>query len=336
MNVSFNTYRKITTLFEEIEIIWVTQIANKLWISRVIVHKNIKKLLEENKIEKIGSWPHTKYKSLIFTWNKEVNSPDIIVDYKTKKLFDEIFYKFDSDWKLLEWFSGFKNWVLERNFDFEKSINNYKKIFNYIDSKEDTCGLLNATEIFNKKFDTNYMNKVFYAWEYSFMEYWRSKLAEMTFYAKQSQNRKLINQSIDEIFYKVECFLSMNKDIDAIAITPWSIDRKNQLLWILKDRLEFFNLPFLNLIKYYEWDISIPQKSIKSKIWRIKNATNTIFVYDDNIKNYKKVLLIDDFVWSWATLNITAWKLKEAWVKEVIWFSFVWSLDLTYEVINEI
>ncbi len=53
------------------------------------------------------------------------------------------------------------------------------------------------------------------------------------------------------------------------------------------------------------------------------------------IKNIK-LLLIDEVVWSWAMLNITAWKLKESWVKEVIWFSFVWSLDLSYEVINEI
>jgi len=73
------------------------------------------------------------------------------------------------------------------------------------------------------------MQKVFYSSEYSFMEFGRSKLAEMTFYAKQSQNSKLINQSIDEIFYKLECLIK-NEKIDCIAITPWSIDRKNQLL----------------------------------------------------------------------------------------------------------
>jgi hypothetical protein len=48
------------------------------------------------------------------------------------------------------------------------------------------------------------------------------------------------------------------------------------------------------------------------------------------------VLLIDDFVWSWATLNETAKKLKYEWIKEVYWFAFVGNLDLSYEVINEI
>lgn len=336
MNISFNNYKKIVDLFQENEILWVTQISNQIWISRTIVHKNIKKLLEENKIEKTWKWAHTKYKSLIFKWEKVKDIPNIIVDFKTKKIFDEIFYKFDSDWKLLKWFEGFKIWVFDRNFNLEKSIENYKKIYKYVESKQDECWLLDATNIFNKKFEKNYMKKVYYADEYAFMEYGRSKLAEMTFFAKQSQDKELINQSIEEFFYKLECFLFKNKDVDAIAITPWSIDRNNQLLWILKNRLEKIGLPFVNLEKFYKWSIPIPQKTIKSKSWRLKNAKNTIFVYDDNIKNYKKVLLIDDFVGSWATLNITAQKIIESWVKEVVWFSIVWSMDLSYEVINEI
>ena len=337
MNFSFDTYKKIENLYKKIDIIWVTEISEKLWLSRVIIHKVIKKLLQEKKIKKVWKASHTRYKSLIFSWeNSEKNiKNDLIIDFKTKKFFDENFYKFDSDWKLLKGFSGFEYWIKERNFDLEKQIKNYKKIFTYIENLENNCGLLDATEIFSKKFEKNYMKKIFYAGEYSFMEFWRTKLAEMTFYAKQSQDKKLINQSIDEIFYKLECLIKTEK-IDCIAIVPWSIDRKNQLLWILKKRLKEFNLDFLDIVKYYENGISIPQKSIKSKTWRIKNALNTIFVNDDNVKKYENILLIDDFVWSGATLNITAKKIKESWWKNIIWFAFVWSLDLNYEVINEI
>ena len=337
MSFSFNTYKKIENLFKKIDIIWVTEISEKLGLSRVIIHKVIKKLLQEKKIKKVWKASHTRYKSLIFSWeNSEKNvKNDLIIDFKTKKFFDENFYKFDSDWKLLKGFSGFEYWIKERNFDLEKQIKNYKKIFTYIENLENNCGLLDATEIFSKKFEKNYMKKIFYAGEYSFMEFWRTKLAEMTFYAKQSQDKKLINQSIDEIFYKLECLIKTEK-IDCIAIVPWSIDRKNQLLWILKKRLKEFNLDFLDIVKYYENGISIPQKSIKSKTWRIKNALNTIFVNDDNVRKYENILLIDDFVWSGATLNITAKKIKENWWKNIIWFAFVWSLDLNYEVINEI
>ncbi|MCP4523553.1 MAG: hypothetical protein GY828_05015 [Candidatus Gracilibacteria bacterium] len=341
MNYSFEIYKKIIDLFEEIEIIGATGISDKLGISRVTVHKVLKQLAEEKKIEKTGKASHTRYKSLIFKGDnlgKNVdnieNEPEFI-DYKTKKFFDENFYKFDSDGKKLEGFSGFEYWVKDRNFSFSKSIHNYKKIYNYIESLENTCGLLDATSVFNKKFDINYMQKVFYAGEYSFMEFGRSKLAEMTFYAKQSQDKDLINQSIDEIFYKIECLIHTEK-IDCIAITPWSIDRRNQLLGILKMRLSDYNVNFLNIIKYYPNKISIPQKSIKSKQGRIKNAENTIFVHDTNVEKYKKILLIDDFVGSGATLNITAKKIQQAGCEQVIGFSFVGSLDLTYEVINEI
>jgi hypothetical protein len=41
-------------------------------------------------------------------------------------------------------------------------------------------------------------------------------------------------------------------------------------------------------------------------------------------------------VWSWATLNETAIKLKAEWVKEVIGFAWVGNMNLNYDVINEI
>jgi len=64
----------------------------------------------------------------------------------------------------------------------------------------------------------------------------------------------------------------------------------------LKYQLEKLNLPFVNIIKYYENNIPIPQKSLKTRAQRIQNARNTIFVEDKNIGQYKKVFLIDDFV----------------------------------------
>jgi predicted amidophosphoribosyltransferase len=126
----------------------------------------------------------------------------------------------------------------------------------------------------------------------------------MTFFAKQSQNQELIKQSIDEIILKLTCLIKKEK-IEAIAMIPWSINRKNQLLKFLKFELEKLKLPFINVIKYYPNDIVIPQKSLKTREQRIQNAKNTIFVDDKNVKKYKKVLIIDDFVGSGSTLNET-------------------------------
>jgi len=50
----------------------------------------------------------------------------------------------------------------------------------------------------------------------------------------------------------------------------------------LQDELKQFNLPFVNIIKYYPNNIPIPQKSLKSREQRIMNARNTIFIDDAN------------------------------------------------------
>ncbi len=119
-------------------------------------------------------------------------------------------------------------------------------------------------------------------------------------------------------------------------MTPWSIERRNQLLGYLKNSLISCSIPFVEVIKYYENGIAIPQKSLKSREERIQNARNTIYVHDKNISKYKKVLLIDDFVGSGATMNETAKKLKDDGILEVIGFALVGNLNLSYDVINEI
>ncbi len=167
------------------------------------------------------------------------------------------------------------------------------------------------------------------------MEFGRGKLAEVAFYAKQSQNKKLINETLEIIFPRLLCLIGKEK-FDAIAMTPWSIERKNQLLEYIKEALIPYKIPFVKIIKYYENGITIPQKSLKSREERIQNAQNTIYVHDSNITKYKKILLIDDFVGSGATMNETAKKLKVDGAKEVIGFALVGNLNLSYDVINEI
>ncbi len=340
MNTSFKIAKKIEDLFLNNEILWATEISKILEISRTIVHLALKDLLKNKKVKKIGKWAHVKYKSLIFLSTEDLNPLNNLEqnynpDFKTIKTLEELFYKFSPEWKLLVWFEWIKKWCLERDMNLENKIENFIKIKNHIENLQNSFGLISAKEAFWKHFKDIYLDEIFYADQYNWMEFWRWKLAEMTFYAKQSQNIKLINKANNLILLKLECIIKQ-WNFDAIAITPWSIDRKNQLLWLLKDKLKDLNLPFVNIIKYYENNIPIPQKSLKTREQRIRNATNTIFVEDKNISSYKKVFLIDDFVWSGSTLNITAKKLKEFWVKEITWFSYVWNLNLSYEVINEV
>ena len=162
-----------------------------------------------------------------------------------------------------------------------------------------------------------WLDELYYADQYKWMDFGRGKLAEMAFYAKQSQNKQLIQETLTWTLPKIFCLIQ-NEKFDAIAMTPWSIERKNQLLKELKNGLSPCSLPFVEVIKYYENGIHIPQKSLKTRSERIENARNTIYVHDARIKEYKKVLLIDDFVGSGATMNETAKKLKDDGVEKVI------------------
>jgi len=336
MNTSFKIANKVKDLFINNDFLWATEIANMLDISRTITHKALKDLIKDKKIKKIGKAPKVKYQSLIFEKKIDnIDDDEFSPNFIIKDFLEQNFYKFSPEWKILIWFEWMKEWCKSRNMNLEEKVNNFLKVAEYIKNLQNSCGLISAKDIFWKHFDEKFLNEIYYADQYNWMEFWRWKLAEMTFYAKQSQNKKLINEVNNKIFLKLECIIK-KWDFDAIAITPHSIERKNQLLWFLKVKLKILNLPFVNIIKYYPNNIAIPQKSLKTRQQRIQNAKNTIFINDNNIKKYKKVFLIDDFVGSGSTLNETAKKLKEKWIFEVIGFSYVWNLNLSYDVINEV
>lgn len=341
MPYKFQSLQPILDVFEWGLTLGATEIAEITGKSTAIIHKYLKELVIQNKLVKVGAWPRTKYK-LPFPMQEdkqiqETTTPPSsnISGYYEKELLAKIFFKFSPEGKILSWFNGIVKWCQARGLDAEQKITSYIDIYKHIEGLRNDCGLIDAKESFGHDFQHVSLDAVYYGDQYKWMDFWRGRLAEMTFYAKLTQNKKLISESIDEIIYKLECLINKEK-YDAIGIVPWSIDRKNQLLKILKNRLKSVNVPFVNIIKYYPNGIPVPQKTLKTREQRIQNAKNTIFVDDIHIKKYNNILLIDDFVWSWSTLNETAMKLKEAWVKKVDGFAFVWNLNLSYEIINEI
>ncbi len=336
MNYKFSSLKPILDVLEVQEKLWASEIANRVWKSRAIVHKYLNELVKRWEITKTGTPPYVKYEKKIKNTEKQKNiknTDDVLIDFEDKKILDEGFYKFSSAWEIQKWFEWFKKWCSKRNFDIENKKDDFIKIYKHIQKLQDSCWNISAKKDFWKRFDKIYLDNVYYSDQYTRMDFWKWKLAEMAFYAKSSQNKKLINETLDEVLYKIKCTIKTN-NYDAIAIVPWSINRKNQLLKILKDKLKVLDLPFVNIIKYYSSWIIVAQKSLKTRQERIENAQNTIFV--DDMKHYDKVFLIDDFVGSGSTLNETAKKLKENWVKKIDWYAFVGNLDLSYEVINEI
>ena len=340
MNYKFTSLKPILDILSQGQEFSAWEISEHLWKSRQLVHKYLKQLINEWKIKKVGKTPHAKYRLLQESSDKtdywELETREIVpLDYKTTKILEEAFFKFSPTWEKLTWVDWIVEWLQERNNNVHSSITEYLRLHTYFESQKDDCWMLHAEQSFWKHFEINYLEQVLYADQYIYWQFWRWKLSELAYYGKQLQDKNLISESIKIILPKLKCIIS-RWSFDAIAITPWSVKRENQILKILQKKLWVLKLPFVNVIKYSQSWILIPQKSLKKSEDRIKNAKSTIFIDDRHIWNYKKVLLIDDFVGSGATLNETAKKLKDEWVQEVVGFVFVGNTDLQYEVIYEI
>jgi phosphoribosylpyrophosphate synthetase len=340
MPYKFSSLKPILDILASHGELTVKEISMQLDRSTAIIHKYLLALVAEGKVIKKWTAPHTTYTLKNYEWKKEdisPLSPSIIwaIPYADQRILNDIFTKFSPIGKRYDGAMGWIIWCQERWLDPIAKSKNYLQIAEHLHSLEDSCGLLRATDAYSASLGTRWLDELYYADQYTWMEFGRGRLAEIAFYAKQSQNKSLIRETIDIIIPRLLCMIRSG-GYDAIAITPWSIERRNQLLWYLWDALRACDIPFVRVIKYYENSIRIPQKSLKTRNERIQNARNTIYVDDKNISGYKKVLLIDDFVGSGATMNETAKKLKDEGVQVVIGFALVGNLNLSYEVINEI
>jgi hypothetical protein len=340
MAYKFSSLKPILDLLQNSGELGVSEISTRLGKSSTIIHKYLLALVAEWKVSKKWTAPHTTYILKDNTWVKEdisVSYEQVIwpIPYSDQRILGEIFTKFSPTGKRYDGAIGWITWCQVRWLDPIIKSKNYIQISEYLRSLEDSCGLLSATDIYSRSLDEKWLDELYYADQYTWMEFGRWRLAEIAFYAKQSQNKPLIQETIDLVLPRLLCMIRSG-GYDAIAMTPWSIERKNQLLKYLQYALLVCDLPFVRVIKYYENNIRIPQKSLKTRDERIQNARNTIYIHDPDISEYKKVLLIDDFVGSGATMNETAKKLKDEGVQVVIGFALVGNLDLKYEVINEL
>lgn len=306
----------------------VKQIKEKFPINTTIIHRHLKSLIDDNILIKIGKTPHVLY--MIAT----SKSDEALLGYEDREWLDKNYYNYDSDGRVLDWYEWFVSWCTSRKFDIQDQCNKYKSICSYIKKKKNDIGLINWKKYLTDKLWKIYIDELYFIDPYQIWHFGRSKLWTITFYAKQSQNKDLIKQVLHIIKYPILSYIKQN-NIDAVCFVPPSIKRWVQLMAEIKKWLKI-EIPELKLIKMFPSGVIIPQKSLKSMEQRKKNAENTIFI-SPNQKSYNKVLLIDDFMWSWSTINACAKKLIEnKLAKKVEAISLLGNVDTEYDVINEI
>lgn len=313
----------------------VHDLARALQISNVAIHKQLKKLLEDKVIVRVGKPPLVFYK--FPTEGKfETKETKQLPEY-TKRIIQENFLSITPDGNLLYGLEGFSYWVdtyqkkgLFANLaqEYTKVVQEQKKFF----SKE---GLLDATIKIKNTFKETFIDHLLYQDIYSYKLFGRTKLAKLTMYAKQVGALDLIvkiaawaKPIIEKIIKKYS--------INAISYIPPTVPRPLQFIDEFASQLNLL-LSGIKLTKVTPGDIPIPQKTLATTQERVINARDSIYLKDLRGQAYKNVLLIDDVVGSGASFNETARKLKKAKIGTgtIIAFALVGSIK-GYAVVREI
>jgi predicted amidophosphoribosyltransferase len=302
----------------------VKDIIEHFGMSAVIIHKHLKKLLTEERIVKLGSPPRVFYKAAEKTAEAAKNMGE-------SELLENNWLTILPNGSRINGTTGFLHWCEVRGFDPIDKLFEYAQTHEKYDAYRKD-GLIYATQKFTETFGKSYLKKAVYLDFFSYEIFGRTKWGQLVLHAKLTEDQNLMNEVFDWAVPQIRGFIALNK-IDAVGFIPHSLKRQRPFLPALQKQLKS-PAPIISLEKI-TGEISVAQKTLKKPHDRIENAQSTIFVTEPNLKNYKRILLIDDAVGSGATLQITAEKCKKHGANAVYGLALVGSIK-GFEVIAEV
>ena len=302
-NVYMKTSEQITQIIEKNGSVTAKELYSSLTINKRAVFKQLASLIDKEIITKTGKPPKVFYS--LSNKRKNIQSIQDTVDDKTKSFIEKSFeYITPRGEKLTGWL-GFITWSKERDMDINKTSERYiKTIKKYDRYKKD--GLIDGTYKLKASFDEVGLDKMFYLDFYSIEIFGKTKLGQLLLYAKQSQNRQMINEVADIAKPQVEKIIQKYK-VDGVGFIPPTVKRELQFMNQFRERLSL-NLKEVDLVKL-KTQVTIAQKTLTKIEDRIINAKETIEVNTQGA--FTNILLIDDAVGSGATLNEIAKKIRQ-------------------------
>jgi len=302
------------------------ELAQYLAITTRAVRKQLNNLLEEGRLYKIGKPPKVFY--LIAEKKKETDS--VCIEPALKKIIDENFLIITPSGEREEGVSGFIYWCDKQKLPIEKTAEEYEKtIQKYAPYKKD--GLIDGMYKIKNTFDKIFLDDVFYLDFYSIERFGKTKLGSLLLYAKQSQNRTLMKELVEQIRPQINSLVE-RFNVDAVGFIPPTVKREVQLMRELERGLNL-PIPVINLIKV-KTPVAVPQKTLNKLEDRIENARKTIVVQES--RKFKTLLLIDDALGSGATLNETAMKIRNQNIAEIIIGLVITGSFSGFEIISEV
>lgn len=322
-----NTKEKIIQLLKEQNQVTSGEMVEYLDISRQALYKHLPEMLKNKQILKIGRPPKVFYALK----EKEAKIEKVEIDTKIKKIIDQNYFIITPGGERIEGFSGFIYWCNKQGLPIIKTAQEYiKTLKKYSIYKKNS--LIDGMQKIRATFKSNlFLDDVYYLDFYSIERFGKTKLGQILLYAKQSQNKKLMKELIDNIKPAVEGAIK-KFNIDGVGFVSPTVKREVQFMNELKKKL---NLKTKEIkITKIKTNITIPQKTLNKLDDRIENAQKTFAI--EEMGRYKNILLIDDAIGSGATFNEIAKKLKSKGVaKKVIGLAITGSFK-GFDVVSEI
>jgi len=302
------------------------ELADYLMITPRGVRKHLNNLLAEGKLSKIGKPPKVFY----LLAEKEEETEASQLDSETERIINENFIVITPAGIKKEGLDGFRYWCDRQKLPLVKTASEYRQTLGkYARYKKD--GLIDGKYKIKHTFNQVFMDKVFYLDFYSIERFGKTKLGQMLLYAKQSQDKILIRELVEQIKPKIISLIERLR-IDAVGYIPPTVKREVQFMKELQRHLNL-SVPVVNLIKV-KTPVAVPQKTLNKLEDRVENARSTIIV--NETRKYRTVLLLDDALGSGATLNETARQIKEQDLAQTIIGLAITGSFSGFEVISEV
>lgn len=313
----------------------VEDLKRALQISNVAIHKQVKKLLRDNVIVRVGKPPLVFYK--FPSEGRLENRQTRQLSEYTKRIIQENFLSITPGGKLFYGLEGFYYWANT----YQRNKSSLMLAQEYVDTFQDQRrhfskeGWIDSTVKLKNTFKEAFVDNLLFQDMYSYRLFGRTKLARLVMYAKQIGSKNLIVTISTMVKPLIEKIIKGYK-IDAIVYIPPTVPRPIQFMDELALQLNL-PLPEIKLAKVIPGEIPIPQKTLASVEERIVNARDSIYLKITKHPRYENILLIDDVVGSGASFNETAKKLKRAKVgyMKIVAFAIVGNIK-GYDVIREI
>jgi hypothetical protein len=277
------------------------ELGDFLGISRQALYKQLGKLLSLDKIKKIGRPPKVFYQVKV----QAAVFKEAIIAAADKEIIEKNYLFITPAGQKLQGMEGFVYWCKKNNLDAAKTAPQYTETLKKFEAIK-TNGLVDGTPKIKNTFPQVFLDKIYYLDFYSIERFGKTKLGQMLLYAKQSQNKILMDGLIAVIQPKVGPLIKV-LHIDAVGFIPPTVKRELQFMRELERRLDL-KVPVIKIVKI-QTPVSVPQKSLGKLEDRVENARDTIFVEES--RKFGNVLLIDDAIGSGATMNETARKIRE-------------------------